>query len=52
MLKPSIEYFYNKLKAAINNSIQNKIPLILQENIKKKYTDWYRHLKKQNIVYD
>jgi hypothetical protein len=39
MLKPSIEYFDNRIKAAINNSIQNKIPPILQENMKKKYLE-------------
>jgi hypothetical protein len=52
ILKPSIEYFDNRIKAAINNSIQNKIPPILQENIEKKYPEWYRHLKEQNIVSD
>jgi hypothetical protein len=50
MLKPSIEYFDNKIKAAINNSIQSKIPPILQENIDKKYPDWHSHLKEQDIV--
>jgi Primase X len=44
MLKPSIEYFDNRIKAAINNSIQSKIPPILQGNMEKKYPDWYRHL--------
>jgi hypothetical protein len=52
MLKPSIKYFDNRIKAAINNSIQNRIPPILQDNIEKRYPDWYRHLKEQNIVYD
>lgn len=37
MLKPSIEYFDSKIKAAINNSIQCRIPLILIENIEKRY---------------
>ncbi|HZC50084.1 MAG TPA: hypothetical protein VE244_13610 [Nitrososphaeraceae archaeon] len=50
MLKPSIEYFDNRIKAAINNAIQNKIPPILQENMKKKYPEWYRHLKEQDII--
>jgi hypothetical protein len=45
MLKPSIEYFDNKIKAAINNSIQSRIPPILQQNIEKKYPEWYRHFK-------
>jgi Primase X len=52
MLKPSIEYFDNRIKAAINNSIQNKIPPILQENIEKKYPEWYRQLKEQDILSD
>jgi hypothetical protein len=52
MLKPSIDYFDRKIKAAINNSIQSRIPPILQENMKKKYPDWYRHLKEQNIISD
>jgi hypothetical protein len=51
-LKPSIEYFDNKLKAAINNSIQSRIPPILQENMEKKYPDWYRYLKEQDIFSD
>ena len=50
MLKPSIEYFDSKIKSAINNSIQSKIPPILQENMKKKYPDWYKHLKEQSIL--
>ncbi|HZC50632.1 MAG TPA: hypothetical protein VE244_16395 [Nitrososphaeraceae archaeon] len=49
MLKPSIEYFNNRIKAAINNSIQSRIPPMLIENIQKRYPDWYRHLKEQNI---
>jgi hypothetical protein len=52
ILKPSIEYFDNKLEAAINNSIQSRIPPILQENIEKKYPEWYIHLKEQNILSD
>jgi hypothetical protein len=52
MLKPSIEYFDNRIKAAINNSIHNGIPPILQDNIEKRYPDWYRHLKEQNIISD
>jgi hypothetical protein len=52
MLKPSIEYFDNKLKAAINNSIQSRIPPILQGNIEKKYPNLYRYLKEQNIISD
>jgi hypothetical protein len=52
MLKPSIEYFDNKLKAAIINSIQGRIPPILQENMKKKYPEWYRHLKEYDIFSD
>jgi hypothetical protein len=51
MLKPSIEYFDNKIKTAINNSIQSRIPPILQENIEKKYPEWYKHLE-QNIIFD
>ena len=51
MLKPSIEYFDDRVKAAINNSIQSRIPPILQENMKK-YPDWYRHLKEQDILSD
>jgi hypothetical protein len=39
MLKPSIEYFDSKIKSAINNSIQSRIPPILQANIEKKYPD-------------
>jgi hypothetical protein len=52
MLKPSIEYFDNRIKAAVNNSIQSRIPPILQENIKKKYPEWYKHFKEQNIIVD
>ena len=52
ILKPSIEYFDRKIKAAINNSIQNKIPPILQENMKKKCPEWYRDLKEQNMISD
>jgi hypothetical protein len=52
MLKPSIEYFDNRIKAAINNSIQNKIPPILQVNMEKKYPEWYRDLKEQNMISD
>jgi hypothetical protein len=51
-LKPSIEYFDRKIKAAINISIQSKIPPILQENMEKKCPDWYRHLKEQDIFSD
>ena len=47
MLKPSIEYFDSRIKAAINNSIQSRIPPILQENMEKKYPEWYRDLKEQ-----
>ena len=50
MLRPSIEYFNSKIKATINRSIQSKIPPILQENMKKKYPDWYKHLKEQSIL--
>ena len=39
MLKPSIEYFDSKIKSIITNSIKNRIPPILQENIEKKYPD-------------
>ena len=52
MLKPSIEYFDNRIKSIISNSIQNRIPPILQENIEKKYPDWHRHFKEQNIIFD
>jgi len=51
MLKPSIEYFDNKIKAAISNSIQDRIPPILQENMKKKYPEWYKHFKEQIVLY-
>jgi hypothetical protein len=50
MLKPSIEYFDNRIKAAINNSIQSRIPPILQENSQKRYPDWYRHLGEEDII--
>jgi hypothetical protein len=52
MLRPSIEYFDNRIKTAINNSIQCKIPPILQENMEKKYPDWHSQLKGQNIISD
>ncbi len=52
MLKPSIEYFDNRIKAAISNSIQKRIPPILQENIKKKYPGWYTRLKEQEMLCD
>jgi hypothetical protein len=51
-LKPSIEYFDNRIKAAINNSIQCKIPPILIENVERRYPDWYERLKEQNILSD
>jgi hypothetical protein len=50
MLKPSIEYFDSKIKAAINNSIQCRIPPILIENIEKRYPDWYKHIKNQKLL--
>ena len=52
MLKPSIEYFDSKIKSIITNSIKNRIPPILQENIEKKYPDWHSYLKKYNIISD
>ena len=52
MLKPSIEYFDNRIKSIISKTIQNRIPPILQENIEKKYPDWHRHFKEQNIIFD
>ena len=50
MLKPSIEYFDNKIKRTIEYSLHNRIPPILQENMKKKYPNWHRHLKEKNII--
>ena len=50
MLKPSIEYFDNKIKRTIEYSLHNRVPPILQENMKKKYPNWYRHLKEKNII--
>jgi hypothetical protein len=50
MLKPSIEYFGSRIKAAINNSIQCRIPPILIENIEKRYPDWYKHIKNQKLL--
>jgi hypothetical protein len=52
MLKPSVEYFNSKIKRTIKNSVQNRIPPILQENMQKKYLDWHSHLKEHNINSD
>jgi hypothetical protein len=52
ILKPSIEYFDSRIKAAINNTIHSRIPPILQENMEKKYPEWYRDLKEQNMISD
>jgi hypothetical protein len=37
----SSEYFDNKIKAAINNSLQNGIPPIKKENMQRRYPEWY-----------
>src|SRR3954451_2416070 len=47
-----VTFLDTKIKSIITNSIKNRIPPILQENIEKKYPDWHSHLKKYNIISD
>jgi hypothetical protein len=49
-LEPSAEYFHNKIKTAINNSLQNGIPPIKKENMQKRYPDWYNGFKEWLIL--
>jgi hypothetical protein len=38
-LEPSSEYFDNKIKTAIKNSLQNGIPPIKKENMQRRYLE-------------
>jgi len=49
-LEPSSEYFDNKIKTAINNSLQNGIPPIKKENMQRRYPEWYSGFKKWLIL--
>ena len=49
-LEPSTEYFDNKIKTAINNSLQNGIPPIKKENMQRRYPDWYNGFKDSLIL--
>ena len=44
------EYFDNKIKTAINNSLQNGIPPIKKENMQIRYPEWYSGFKKWLIL--
>ena len=49
-LEPSAEYFDNRIKTAINNSLQNGIPPIKKENMQRRYPNWYSAFKKWLIL--
>jgi hypothetical protein len=49
-LEPSLEYFDNKIKTAINNSLQNGIPPIKIETMQRRYPDWYNGFKEWLIL--
>jgi DNA polymerase family B len=49
-LEPSTEYFDNKIKTAINNSLQNGIPPIKKENMRRRYPNWYNDFKEWLIL--
>ena len=49
-LEPSSEYFDNKIRAAINNSVQNGIPPIRKESMQSRYPDWYNGFKEWLIL--
>jgi hypothetical protein len=40
-LSPSPYHFENKTRAAVQNSLQRKIPPITLTNLKLKYPDWF-----------
>jgi hypothetical protein len=44
-LRPNVKYFEERVRYAIKNSNQNKIPPIKRENIQRRYPDWYWDLK-------
>ena len=50
-LEPSAKYFDNKIKTAINNSLQNGIPPIKKENMQRRYPDWYNGFKELLIFH-
>jgi hypothetical protein len=49
-LEPSLEYFDNKIKTAINNSLQNGIHPIKKESMQSRYPDWYNDFKEWLIL--
>jgi hypothetical protein len=49
-LEPSSEYFDNKIRAAINNSLQSGIPPIKKENMQRRYPEWYNGFKEWLIL--
>jgi hypothetical protein len=49
-LKPSINEFEKRIKIAIEKSIENKIPPIRIENMRKKYHQWYNNVKAWQIL--
>jgi hypothetical protein len=49
-LEPSPEYFDNKIKTAINNSVQSGILPIKKENMQRRYPDWYNGFKEWLIL--
>ena len=49
ILKPSVDYFDNKVKTAIYRSMSNGIPPIKKENMQNKYPDWHNDFKEWMI---
>ena len=49
-LNPSINEFENRIKMAIEKSIDNKIPPIKIQNMRNKYPQWYNFFKNLQIV--
>jgi hypothetical protein len=50
ILKPSVDYFDNKVKIAIYRSMSNGIPPIRRENMQRKYPGWYDDFKVWSIL--
>jgi hypothetical protein len=49
-LSPSPYHFENKTRAAVQNSLQRKIPQITLTNLKLKYPDWFGTLDNCDII--
>jgi hypothetical protein len=49
-LNPSIDELENRIKIAIEKSVDNKIPPIKIENIRNKYPQWYDFFNQWNIL--